>query len=168
MRLRLKIKISNDEKIEDLYLDPNNYLLDNNKFELGSGKNMHLKNKRIPCVSFCSLITKFIDNNENIDINLLASYDKIFNILDEKSKKFLFPVNLNRIKTIYDLMTNITLFLNEIYYNFNSYYTDVFKISQTSELNPFRIVVLGLSQSNYSLIEDFKIKEMLNDNDKVE
>lgn len=185
MRIRLKLKI--EEKIKEIINEINIFddLFTSNhqKIQIANHQTKYYD-------SFASIIDspelKFLKDEENDFLNL----KRITKQMDSKSKKILFPVDLSKTITIHDLKNNIKKFLNENYYDLlimlNKFLIDyntnieIFgnKANNINSENKnenhqkiflhFKIIVSDLTQNNYALYDDFRIKDIIKENDKIE
>ena len=114
MRIKIKIVISenSEEYIRDIYSDEN-IINKYNNFDLALTE----ENDSISVKSFED-ITKYLIENSEFDIITKEKIEKIFISFDRKENKFLFPVDLNKIKKVLELKKKIAEFLDEFYYKY--------------------------------------------------
>lgn len=161
MRLRLKFKIIDESFILSKYNSEWQENEDLNELEnehhLDSGINKTYD-------SFESLtedldITKFKNDRDHFN-----KIQRQLNVYDEKSKKILFPFDHKLIKFVSQLKKLLNNYLNLSYYNLQF----LNELPNTDKIFTYEVQVVNLQLDKYTLCEDFYIKDLLKDNDKLE
>jgi hypothetical protein len=152
MRIKLKLKISD--------IDKEIYNKSNTNLSLKENENQEINYNHLSIKSFKD-ISKYFLNNFELKENKIEKIEKIFFDFQKKETKFIYPINLKRTKTILELKKNIQDFLNEFYYKIPD---DIENLFPFIKIN-FELAELKLD--DYFLFNNFKIKEIIQENEKI-
>lgn len=155
MRIRLKLKIIDNLINNSSYRFEKQ--IDNSDLELNEVRDTETSNEK-SYYSFVSLNEEF----DKIKYNKSDKINRLLTFYDNKSKKIMFPIDYKQIKFVSQLKIKLKQFLNLNYYNL-----DFLNESNQDNLFSYEINVKSLLIDNYHLCEDFLIKEVLKDNDKL-
>jgi len=159
MRIRLKLKI-----IDNLFNISHNINELENKISTFYEEDDNLN----------SLINQTYNSFESLIDDIDLSYfkndkyhfTKIRNKLkfyDDKSKNIIFPIDNKNIKFVSQLKMFLNNYLNMVYYNLG-FFKEI--INKKNDFF-FEIQVINLQIDKYSLCEDFILKDVLKDHDKL-
>jgi hypothetical protein len=157
MRIKIKLKISynNNNSFDNEY-----YNISNNNLSLRENENQE-NNFNYKSIKSFKNLGKYFINNFELNENKIEKIEKIFFDFHKKDTKFIYPINLKRTKTILELKKNLQDFLNEFYYKIPY---DIIKLFPFIKIN-FELDELRFD--DYFLFNDFKIKEIIQENEKI-
>lgn len=163
MRLRIKFKIEDKENEIPFFLNKNsNY---NNMISLEDLKKKSDSLNGTKYDSFSAIMMEFDSNLINDDGNISNKIQKQLKSYDEKSKKILFPLDINKINFVHQFKEILHDYINLKYYDLN-FLSEFLKGFQKNII--FEVQIIDLEIDNYKICEDFILKDLLKDNDNIE
>jgi len=163
MRLRIKFKIEYKDAEIPYFL--NKYSNYNNIIMPNDLKNKSDFYEEIKYESFSSIIKEIDSDSFKFDENIYNRFQKQLKSYDEKSKRILFPIDINKTIFIHQFKEILHDFINLNYYDLG-FFTEILKDDKTNII--FDVQIMDLEIDNYKICEDFTLKDILKDNDDLE